>query len=113
MIRNSILFFAGLWLVAACTSTPAKSGDARLSIEQRYNNRIGSATKEDFVQDFGAPNWCRGQSTGGETCRFYKKTGVVWTGSETDRQHHDTYDEVVADFDSNGILKNFKAAAQR
>ena len=108
------LAFSLLTLLAACSSEKVTdSGSARRDIEERYNNRVGVATKQDFVQEFGPANWCRQQPTGDESCRFYKKITTKWMGEKTDRVHRETFDEVIAEFDSNGVLKSFKANAQR
>lgn len=105
-----------LFVLAACASTEKGGGDsstARRDLEERYNNKIGVARKEDFVQELGPANWCRPSSSGEESCRFYKKIATKWMGEKTDRTHREAYDEVFADFDSNGVLKSFKANAQR
>lgn len=111
--KITLLLLTLMFAACAGKKTTQSSGDARREIEDRYNNRVGTATKEDFTQEYGPANWCRPLGAGGETCRFYKKIAVVWTGETNDRVHRETFDEVIADFNSEGILKSFKAAAQR
>jgi hypothetical protein len=102
-----------LLVVAACSTTSTDSGNARKSIEDKYNERIGKATKQDFVQEFGDANWCRSQPTGDESCRFYKRIGTRWIGEKPDRVPHEMFDEIYSDFDSNGVLKSIKVNSQR
>lgn len=103
-----------LLVVAACSSQKnVTSADAEKSLKQRYEAKIGSATKTELVQEFGNPEWCRDNDMGGETCRFYKKLDTKWMGPTTDRKNYSTYDEVVADFDTNGVLQKYDAKAQR
>lgn len=99
---------------AACAGKKVvTASSAKKDLEDRYNPKIGSATKADFVEYFGTAEWCRPQDNGEEACRFYKKIETKWTGDPTDRKHYDTYDQVMANFDSNGTLKSFKADAVR
>lgn len=101
-------------LVASCASKKTMdSSDARQSIEDKFANRIGVATKEDFVQEFGNANWCRPSPTGDENCRFYQKVGTKWTGEKTDKTYREAFNEVFAEFDTTGVLKSFKVNAQR
>ena len=104
-------------LALGAISCASKSGvdttDARKELEERYTKRIGSATKSDLVQEFGSPNWCRPQTTGEESCRFYKKLGTKWMGDPNNRTHYDQFDELVVDFGTDGTMKGFKADAQR
>lgn len=116
MKAKLLLLAVGLFVAACASSERGGSQDsstAKRDLEEKYNNKVGTATKTDFVQEFGPANWCRQQSTGEETCRFYKKLQTKWMGEKTDRTHRETYDEVIADFDTNGVLKSFKVAAQR
>jgi len=109
------LVITALLLVTACSHKPVltTSSDAQKDLQAKYTNQIGTATKEDFIQEFGPANWCRDES-GEQTCRFYKKIKTEWMGQPpTDRVHRETFDEVVATFDTNGNLKTFKATAQR
>lgn len=114
-MMSRIASLISLFLIAACASksiTPTSS-NAQRDIEERLNDRIGKATKQDLVQEFGTANWCRPQPGGDESCRFYKRIGTAWSGDTANRVHRETYDEVFADFDSNGLLKSFKANSQR
>jgi len=104
---------AGLVVGCASGGKVTESSDARKDLEQRYEKRVGAATKQDFVTEFGPANWCRQQPTGEETCRFYKKLATKWMGDKKDRVHREAFDEIVAEFDGEGTLKSFKANAQR
>lgn len=100
--------------VAACASkTISQTPDARKDLEERYAQKVGVATKHDLTQEFGAPAWCRNNPSGEETCRFYKKIGTKWMGDKKDRTNYEQFDEVVAEFDSNGVMRSFKSNAQR
>lgn len=101
-------------LVIGCASKKT-SEEARAALEEKWTPKVGTATKTDFVEYFGRPEWCRGEEGGGgETCRFYRKKGTVWIGdNKKDKKNYEAFDEVVADFDPTGKLKNYKANAQR
>jgi hypothetical protein len=111
---KTIYFFPLLLLLAGCShKSDISSSAARQELDDRYKNRIGSATKSDFTQAFGNAEWCRQQPGGEETCRFYLKKGTNWMGDLKDRKEYEAFDEVIADFDPNGILRSYKANAQR
>lgn len=114
-MRKALFALALAAVVAGCASKQtASSTDVKKELETKWEKRVGSATKSDFVEDFGDPEWCRpSEDTGTETCRFYKKKGTKWMGEKTDRKHYEAFDEIVADFDSKGVLRSFKANAQR
>jgi hypothetical protein len=100
--------------LSSCAHKETTSADAKKALVGRYEERIGKATKEDLIEDFGNPEWCRPQEeTGNETCRFYRKKDTKWMGGKKDRVHYEAYDQIFADFDSSGVLKTFKASAQR
>ena len=100
-------------ILTGCASKQTSSADARQDLENKWSKRVGSATKSDFIEQFGTAEWCRPQPTGDETCRFYKKLATKWMGeSKRDKKSYEAFEEVVADFDSNGTLKTFKANAQ-
>ncbi len=109
------LSILALALFASCASKPTTTtSQARQALEDKWSKRLGSATKADFVQDFGNAEWCRPQVSGEETCRFYKKLATKWMGDDIrDKKSYEAFDEVVADFDTQGALKGFKANAQR
>ena len=100
-------------MTTGCASKET-TADAKKKLDVAYEQRVGSATKEDMIEDFGNPEWCRpDENTGDETCRFYRKKGTKWMGDKKDRKHIDQYDDVVAQFDTKGVLRSFKAKAQR
>lgn len=109
----SFMILLSLVAVSCATKKDVDTSDARKELEDRYMRRVGTATKSDFIQEFGAPNWCRPQNTGEETCRFYKKLGTKWMGDASNRSHYDQFDEMEVDLDTDGKLKGFKANAQR
>lgn len=113
-MKNFIVFVGLVFMIANCASNkPMESGEARQALENKFAPKVGVATKQDFVQELGPANWCRSQPTGDETCRFYKKLETKWMGDAKNRSTRETYDEVLADFDENGILKSIKTNAQR
>ena len=88
--------------------------DAREKLESTWAPQIGKATKAEFVEKYGDAEWCKPhEESGEETCRFYLKKGTKWLGDKKDRKHFESGDDVVADFDNTGVLKAFKAKAQR
>lgn len=99
--------------IVGCASGPKMSSEIQAELKEKWEDRVGKATKSDLVQEFGQAEWCRSRTIGGETCRFRKNLGTQWTGPETDRKHHAMFDEVVADFDANGILRSAETKAQR
>jgi len=103
----------GVLLISGCASKEVSSSQAQKEIEGRYTPKVGSATKGDVIQEFGNARWCRPLAEG-EECRFYRKKKTAWIGDEKkDKQSYETYDELFAEFDSSGILRSFKAGAQR
>ena len=96
-----------------CASKKINTSDAKQELEDKYSKQIGTATKSDFMEQFGNAEWCRPQPSGDETCRFYLKRGTRWLGEKRDRKSYEQFDEIVADFDSAGKLKSFTANAQR
>ena len=113
MKLSVVVFSLAVIAVMGCASKgTVESSTARQQLEDRLNARIGKANKQDLVQEFGPANWCR-EEDGLEKCRFYKKLDTKWQGEKKDRVHRETYDEVIADFDSKGVLKAFQASAQR
>lgn len=111
-------FFA-LLLIAFCFASCSSKKDvttaeAKKQLDENYSAKIGTATKQELISDFGNPEWCKQEDSGTETCRFYRKKGTKWIGEEgRDKKNISRYDQVIADFDTNGILKSFKASALR
>src|SRR3954468_15679236 len=105
------LFLASLMLVACAHKTePAEStAEAKRNLEEHWKGRLGSANKEEFVSEFGNPAWCKVSSGQEETCRFYKKIKTKWIGEAPDKKSIELFDEVVADFGTDGTLRQFKA----
>lgn len=106
-----------LLALAACSHKQVGDGltssEARSKLEKTYKDKVGSATKTDFIEYFGSANWCRPKEPG-ETCRFYKKIGTKWIGEDgRDKKNLEMFDEVIADFDGKGTLRNYEVSAQR
>ncbi len=98
----------------ACGSKKATSEEALTKLDQKFADRVGKARKAELVEYFGTADWCRAnESTDGETCRFFKKTGTSWVGDKRDRKSYSAYDEVMAEFDKSGILQKLETNAQR
>lgn len=90
------------------------SSEARSQLDSRWESQLGSATKSELIEDFGTPEWCRKDDSGEESCRFFRPKGTKWIGAhKMDRSYYSAFDEILADFDSVGKLKAFKANAQR
>lgn len=99
-----------------CASNETKSSEAREKLEKSFEPQIGKATKSDFIEQFGPPQWCRPQETGVETCRFARKVGQKWVGDKndkTDRHRVEQYDNVITEFDGYGKLRSFEVDTQR
>lgn len=109
-----LVILSGMLFVAGCGSKKTSSDDALAKLESRFSDRVGKARKSELVEYFGTADWCRSnESTGGETCRFYKKTGTAWVGEKRDKKNYLQFDEVLVEFDSKGILREFTPSAQR
>src|SRR5688572_5587240 len=99
------LAIAVLWVGCASKKT---SSEARQELESKWSDKVGVATKSDFIEQYGNAEWCQ-PDTNGETCRFYYKKGTKWMGdNKRDKKSFETFDEVVAEFDSSGKLKGYK-----
>ena len=109
-----ILFLSlAAFLVMSCSHQQTAT-QAREALESRYTPRIGKATKQDIMEEFGNPEWCKLDDSGSETCRFILKKGVKWVGTDnTDKTELMQFDQITAQFDSDGVLRSFKANAQR
>lgn len=99
--------------LAGCSSGPETSKQAREKIDQKFAPQVGEATKAEFVEEFGTAEWCRPKENGSETCHFSKKTGTKWVGTPKDRKSVVQYDDVTAEFDQQGRLRNLESKAQR
>lgn len=108
-----VLYASVLLALGACASGEKMSSEIQAELAEKWQDRVGRATKSDMVQDLGQPEWCRSRTVGGETCRFRRNLGTKWTGPETDRKHHAMYDEVIAEFDASGILRKADVKTQR
>lgn len=106
-----------LLLGASCTSSnrvvQPKTYDAKRDIEEKWKPLMGKATKQEFVQEYGAPSWCEFSDGKEETCRFHKTMGEKWVGDRLNKRRVEIYDEVVATFSVDGTLKTFDPKAQR
>ena len=109
-----LLLGLSLLLVMSC-SHQQTAAQARQNIESQYHSKIGTATKQDIMEEFGNPEWCKLDDSGAETCRFILKKGVKWINGtdKTDKTELMQFDQITAQFDSDGILRGFKANAQR
>ena len=111
-MKKTLLLF--LITLAACSGKKMiTSAEAREKLENRWSGKVGVATKSDFVEEFGVPDWCKPETTGEETCRFYKKVATLWTGEKREKVAHAAFDEVMANFDAKGVLKSYTTKAQR
>jgi hypothetical protein len=100
--------------LAACASQKvSSSADALKEIHKKYETRVGKAAKSELVEEFGQADWCELKPGGTETCRFYKPLGTQWKGDKENRTRYEAYDEVIAEFDPQGVLRDYKARSQR
>lgn len=113
-MKKALLFTLVLGLAAACASKKTKNtAEALKDLNGRWQTKIGVAAKSELVEEFGQADWCEQKPGGAETCRFYKAMGVIWKGERDSRTKYEAYDEVVAEFDPQGILRDYKARSQR
>lgn len=113
-MKHAVIFGIVLGLAAACASKKTLStADALKDLNSRYEGRIGKARKAELVEEFGQADWCEQKPGGTETCRFYRQMGTIWKGDKENRTRYDSYDEVVAEFDPQGIMRDYKARSQR
>jgi hypothetical protein len=109
---GSLITFA---LFTACSHHQETTQEAKAKLESKFEDKIGSATKGDLIEYFGNAEWCKIEDSGRETCRFYRKTGVKWVGEkeQKDKKAVEKGDQIIAEFDKDGVLQSFKASAQR
>lgn len=112
---QTITLSLGFLILAACASTPETTQQAQHKLEKNFGDKIGFATKPDLVEYFGHAEWCQLEDSGRETCRFYRKKGTKWIGEkeQKDKKALETGDQIIAEFDREGVLRSFKASAQR
>lgn len=114
-MKSLIFFSTAMFLIVACSSGPETTKEAKEKLEENFSEKIGTATKGDLVEYFGNAEWCKLEDSGRETCRFYRKKGTKWIGekNQKDKKAIETGDQIIAEFDQEGILRGFKASAQR
>lgn len=114
-MKQLFLSLFGLVALIGCTNPGKTTSDAQKSLIDTYTPKIGTATKNELMEHFGNPEWCKLEDNGTETCRFYRKSGTKWIGEKTqkDKKSLEQFEQLIADFDGNGILKGFKASAQK
>ena len=110
-MKLTLAILAGL-LVSSCANKET-TAEAQKKLDDNWTPKVGVATKQELLEVFGEPLWCK-QEDGTETCRFYNKKGTAFTGEQKrDKKPHEKYDQLIAEFDSAGVLKGFKSTAQR
>jgi len=114
MLTNlKIGLLVSLVTISCASKKTVSSSDAKRTLEEKYAALVGVAAKSDLVEEFGNAEWCQSKEGGAETCRFYRKLASKWIGEKREKKSYDTFDELIADFGSDGKLKGFKANAQR
>lgn len=103
-----------VFALGACASKKTMtSAEALKDLNDRYSEKVGKANKTELVEEFGTADWCERKPSGVETCRFYKSVGVQFRGDKEKKTRYETFDEVVAEFDAEGTLRDYKARSQR
>lgn len=111
---KKVIFLVITLAFAGCAGKSTQSSaDALKDLNDRYSKKVGASTKSELVEEFGPADWCEQRPGGSETCRFYKSMGVQWKGDKENRTRYEAFDEVVADFDGKGVLRDYKAKSQR
>ncbi len=109
------IFYILPFLFIGCSSKKATvtSEEAREKLKTKWSEKLGKVRKVDLVEYFGRAEWCRPEETGEETCRFYRKKATQWVGdNKKDKKSYESYEEVIASFDKQGVLKAIEAEAQ-
>lgn len=114
-MKNAFIVFAMTMILVSCSSTkPTSTADSNSDLEKRMTAKLGTATKEELITEFGNAEWCKEENTtGGETCRFYLKKGTRWIGKDRFKKSVEQFDEVTAHFDGSGIFRSFKSKSLR
>lgn len=110
------LLIALTLILASCAGKKETTVEAGEKLKNKWEPKVGSATKNEFVEEYGNPEWCKQEASGDETCRFYRKKGTKWIGdkeTKRDKKPVEQYDQVIADFTADGVLKKFTSTAQR
>jgi len=111
--KLTLLTGLSLFLIAGCAHQQESSQEAESKLNETFGEKIGVAKKSELVEHFGTAQWCRPNDFGGETCRFYRKKGTQWVGEKRQKTSYLQYDEGIAVFDQDGILKRFTGGSQR
>lgn len=112
-MKQALTLFC-LVLLAACASKKGiNTATAVEDLNRRYSDRVGKAYKTELVEEFGTASWCEPMPGGGENCRFYKSLGTQWRGDKEHRNRYEAFDEVIAEFDAQGVMRDYKVRAQR
>ena len=109
----NFLSIVSLTFLAVNCSSKKTTSDAKPDLDTNWTKKVGTATKNELIEEFGRAEWCKSEGGGGETCRFFMKKGIRWAGDKTDKKAIVQYDEIVASFDPKGVLREFKSNAQR
>lgn len=113
-MRSVIVIMGSAFLLIGCAGKSVKSSaDALKELQTQWQPKVGTATKAELTEEFGPADWCEQKPGGAETCRFYKPMGFVWKGDRENRSKYERYDELTVELDPQGILRDFKARAQR
>ncbi len=104
-----------MFTFSGCSSTPETTKEAQTRLDETFTEKIGSTTKTELVEIFGNAEWCKVEDSQRETCRFYRKKGVKWIGekNQKDKKPIEQSDQIIAEFDKEGILRTFKVTTQR
>lgn len=117
MNSSTKVFFGVAFLVAGLSGCASKksmnTADALKELNARYSEKVGKAAKTELVEEFGSAAWCEQKPGDTETCRFYRSLGTQWRGDKEARTKYEAFDEIIADFDAEGILRDYKARSQR
>jgi hypothetical protein len=116
IMKHLALTISVLFLTLSCATKKPTTAEAQKNLDEKWTPQVGTATKNELIAEFGNPEWCKMQDEGTETCRFYKKKGTKWIGdkeTKRDKKPVEQFDQLIADFDSNGVLRNLKSSAQR
>ena len=114
-MKKMLMVLIPLSLSLSCTNKEVTTAEAEKKLSDKYTPKVGVATKNEIMEEFGNPEWCKPDASGSETCRFYRKKGTKWIGEkeQKDKKALERFEQIIADFDTNGILRGFKSSAQQ
>jgi len=109
--KLTLLFLSFLALLGGCQSLPRSSEDAKQRLLSMF--QMGKSEKKDLIQEFGSAQWCKIQSSGEESCRFFRSFPKIIMGKGMQRRTYVPFDEAMTEFDKSGKLTSLRIISVR